>query len=171
LFSNLSRTSPIAFVGFANIGFSGTPGVSLQWSRSPSMPRSSNAGTTLSYVGSSLAGKRQRLFSSQRRYYDLTIIPVYRLDNIGTFFQSLGQLFAAPLLSTYASHQIRPMPLEAGHSLLSFSAKTAACASATKTERSAFPILSLPSRLRTIYFASKPWQLARSLVMTDTFFA
>lgn len=55
LFSNLSRTSPIAFVGFASIGLRGTPGVNLHFSRSLSMPTSSKAGTTRSYVGSSLS--------------------------------------------------------------------------------------------------------------------
>lgn len=56
LFSNLSRTSPIALVGLASIGLSGTPGVNLQVSRSLSMPASRIAGMTLSYVGSSLQG-------------------------------------------------------------------------------------------------------------------
>jgi hypothetical protein len=53
--SNRSSTSPIAFVGFASIGLSGTPGVSLHDARKPETPDVSSAGTTRSYVGSSLA--------------------------------------------------------------------------------------------------------------------
>ena len=46
--SNLSRTSPIAFVGFANIGFRGTTGVSLHSAFRPSMPAFRSAGITRS---------------------------------------------------------------------------------------------------------------------------
>ena len=55
------------------------------------------------------------------------------------------------------------------HSQLSCSANTTACASATKTVRSALPMRSLPSKLRTMYFASWPRHDARSLVMMETF--
>jgi hypothetical protein len=51
----------------------------------------------------------------------------------------------------------------------SCSAKTVAWARATNTVRSALPIRSLPSKLRTIYFASSPLHAARSFVMMDTF--
>lgn len=47
---------------------------------------------------------------------------------------------------------------------------TTACARATSTVRSAFPIRSLPSSDRTMYFASCPWHAASNLVMMDTFF-
>lgn len=87
--SNLSSTSPIAFVGFANIGLRGTPGVNLHFSRSLSMPTSRIAGTTRSYVGSSLA-----------KYYDqvgrvknsLIVVPIYRLDNLSSLLQPGSEL-------------------------------------------------------------------------------
>lgn len=53
----------------------------------------------------------------------------------------------------------------------SLSASTAAWASATSTDLSALPILSLPSKLRTIYLASTSWHAASSFVIMDTFLA
>lgn len=53
----------------------------------------------------------------------------------------------------------------------SFSASANAWAKETNTERSAFPIRNLPSKLRTMYLASTSWQAARSLVIMETFLA
>ena len=61
--SNLSSTSPMALVGFASMGLSGTPGVSLHSSRSRSMPTLNSAGITTSYEGSSLAAQLSDLAS------------------------------------------------------------------------------------------------------------
>lgn len=46
--SNLSSTSPIAFVGFASMGFKGTPGVNLHSPISLSIPTFNSAGMTRS---------------------------------------------------------------------------------------------------------------------------
>ena len=51
----------------------------------------------------------------------------------------------------------------------SCSASTAACARATRTDRSALPIRNFPSSERTIYLASSPWHAASNLVIMDTF--
>ena len=46
--SKRSSTSEMPLVGFASIGFTGTPGVRRAWSWSSSMPCSSRAGTITS---------------------------------------------------------------------------------------------------------------------------
>lgn len=164
--SNLSSTSPIAFVGFANIGLRGTPGVNLHFSRSLSMPTSRIAGTTRSYVGSSLA-----------KYYDqvgrvknsLIVVPIYRLDNLSSLLQPGSELLFVQTFIRWLAISYWSVHDTCFYSPCSCSARTAACAKATKTVRSALPIRSFPSRLRTMYFASAPWHAARSFVMIETF--
>lgn len=82
--------------------------------------------------------------------------PIHLLDDACSILEPRGKLlFALPLVS-YTMQLIRISRRSdyPEHSQLSCSASTAACASATRTVRSALPIRSLPSKLRTMYFAS-----------------
>lgn len=164
--SHLSRTSPIALVGFANIGFRGTPGVSLHFSRMVDIP-SRRAGTTKSYVGSSLLCYQIQLlaqdewFTCKRLLQYLNLLQAEPPACLGSISSPLSII----LIRSKLYHLInQSVPC-------SFSCRTTACARATKTERSAFPIRNFPSRLRIIYLASWPWHAARSFVMMETFFA
>lgn len=100
LFSNRSRTSPMALVGLASIGFRGIPGVNLQVSRSLSIPFSRIAGMTLSYVGISLRCRFEDSALDLNKYD----VPIYCFDNISSLGQPRSKLLATPFLASYFKH-------------------------------------------------------------------
>lgn len=98
-------------------------------------------------------------------------IPVDGFYDIGTFLQSRSQIFIAAFLADLGRVNDEMKEIIWVYRPRSFSARTAACARDTSTDRSPFPIRSFPSKLRTMYLASKSWHVAKSFVMMETFFA
>ena len=99
-------------------------------------------------------------------------LPVNGFYDICTCRQLSGKLFFTPLLFSWESAFVNSGLMSSlCYSHCSISASTAACANATKTDRSALPIRNLPSRLRMIYLASRSWHDANSFVMIETFLA
>jgi hypothetical protein len=143
------------------------PGVRAHISLTPSIPTSRSAGITRSYVGNSLGAT----IENGDRGASESHVPIDSLDNLSPLFKSASKFLLAPLLAVLqhaSSNQGFYMPRRL-RSPSSFSAKTTACARATKTDLSAFPMRSLPSKLRMMYFASDPWQAASNLVIMETF--
>lgn len=97
------------------------------------------------------------------------MLPVHLLDDGRSFFQASGQFILVGSFVRCFSVRCELCNREGNGSQLSCSARTAAWARATRTVRSAFPILSFPSKLRTMYFASWPRHDASNFVMMATF--